>query len=155
MSGKIIIKNADGSNFTPSANPAELPLYAAPENNGVDATCGTAGATIVPFVNGGDHVCTNRWICGTLDTDFEKCMQAIDCKMAQEMYMQTSPDHSDKIAIFMQQMIPHHVNAMNMAKILLKQSPQSRSPPLWMTTSSQTFCGVPSTTRVTRCISSE
>jgi hypothetical protein len=41
--------------------------------------------------------------------------------MKTEMHAQTSPDHTDKIAVFMQQMIPHHKNAINMAKLLLKQ----------------------------------
>eukprot|EP00964_Phaeocystis_antarctica_P010169 scaffold5575_cov66-Phaeocystis_antarctica.AAC.1 len=37
---------------------------------------------------------------------------------------ETSPDPAsdeDKIAAFMQQMLPHHENAVNMAKIILKQ----------------------------------
>merc|ERR1719238_2398021 len=57
MSGRIIIKNADGSDFTPSANPEEFPLYPRYEPSFFDVNCGTAGSTLVPFVNGGDHVC--------------------------------------------------------------------------------------------------
>ena len=49
-------------------------------------------------------------------------MHAIDCQMHYEMYSETSVDGSDKIATFMQQMIPHHVNAVNMAKLLLTQA---------------------------------
>jgi len=36
------------------------------------------------------------------------------------MYTETTPD-SNIIVTFMQQMIPHHQNAVNMAKLLLKQ----------------------------------
>merc|ERR1712118_7698 len=67
--------------------------------------------------------CAERFLCGNLDTNFEKCMQAIDCKMNKHMKDDTTPDATDKIALFCQQMIPHHVNAINMAKILLKTVP--------------------------------
>jgi uncharacterized protein (DUF305 family) len=58
-----------------------------------------------------------------LDTDFEKCLDAMNCEMKTTMHSSTSADHSDKIAVFMQQMIPHHKNAINMAKLLLKLVP--------------------------------
>ena len=124
MSGRIIIKNADGSAVTKAdgsslANPQELPLYAPAALSGVDSTCGTFG--IEPFAGGGSQQCNKRFLCGNLDTTFEKCMQAIDCKMETEMLSHTSVDHADKVAVFMQQMIPHHVNAVNMARILLAQ----------------------------------
>jgi hypothetical protein len=47
-------------------------------------------------------------------------MQAIDCKMKKHMKEDTSPDPTNKLALFCQQMIPHHINAISMAKILLK-----------------------------------
>merc|ERR1712134_182284 len=46
-----------------------------------------------------------------------------NCEMKTNMHSYTTADHSDKIAVFMQQMIPHHKNAINMAKLLLKQVP--------------------------------
>tara|TARA_B110000459_G_C16344217_1_gene373669 strand:+ start:128 stop:550 length:423 start_codon:yes stop_codon:yes gene_type:complete len=58
---------------------------------------------------------------GEKNTDFEKCLHAIDCQMHWDMYTETTPD-SDKIVTFMQQMIPHHQNAVNMAKLLLKHA---------------------------------
>ena len=39
------------------------------------------------------------------------------------MYTQAQPDSSSPIVTFMQQMIPHHLNAVNMAKALLKLVP--------------------------------
>ena len=35
------------------------------------------------------------------------------------MLSDTTMDSQDKVAVFMQQMIPHHANAVNMAKIVL------------------------------------
>jgi len=40
--------------------------------------------------------------------------------MHKEMYTATTADHHDHLAVFMQQMIPHHTNAVNMARLLLK-----------------------------------
>merc|ERR1719375_53690 len=121
MSGKIRILNADGTAFTPTANPAELPLYSVHEVTPVDNVCGTSG--LEPYSFGEADACSERYICGDLNTDFEKCLDAMNCEMKTNMHSYTTADHSDKIAVFMQQMIPHHKNAINMAKLLLKQVP--------------------------------
>uniref|UniRef100_A0A7S2KR53 Uncharacterized protein n=1 Tax=Zooxanthella nutricula TaxID=1333877 RepID=A0A7S2KR53_9DINO len=88
MSGKIIIQNADGSPVTqaggePLANPTPQHLYAAPSPSPADRTCGTDG--LEPFVVGGADACAERFLCGALDTTFEQCLQAMDCKMNREM----------------------------------------------------------------------
>jgi uncharacterized protein (DUF305 family)/YHS domain-containing protein len=124
MSGKIIIHNADGSPVTRAdgsvlPNPKELALYSPTSITGVDRTCGTSGVAL--YGGGGTNACKERFLCGTLDSNFEKCMQAIDCKMKTEMMKYTSADHANNVAVFMQQMIPHHDNAVNMAKIILRQ----------------------------------
>jgi hypothetical protein len=119
MSGKIRILNADGTNFVPSANPTEKVLYSVHTVTPVDGVCGTTG--LAPYSKGGASACSMRYICGDLDTDFEKCLDAMNCEMKVNMHGHTSPDQSNKIAVFMQQMIPHHKNAVNMAKLLLKQ----------------------------------
>jgi len=123
MSGKIIIQNADGSAVTKAdgsalPHPTEHPLYQPVTLSDVDATCGTDG--LAPYTGSGSMACSERFLCGTLDSDFEKCMQAIDCKMNKHMKEDTSPDPTNKLALFCQQMIPHHINAISMAKILLK-----------------------------------
>merc|ERR1719316_2235743 len=123
MSGKIIIQNADGSAVTKAdgsalPHPTEHPLYQPVTLSDVDATCGTDG--LAPYTGRGSMACSERFLCGTLDSDFEKCMQAIDCKMNKDVKAYTKADQQDKVAIFMEQMIPHHENAVNMAKILLK-----------------------------------
>merc|ERR1711935_134011 len=41
------------------------------------------------------------------------------------MFGQSTPDHLSPVVTFMEQMIPHHLNAVNMAKLLLKTDPDS------------------------------
>jgi hypothetical protein len=120
MSGKIRIQNTDGTAFTPTANPTELDLYTPEAVSPVDGVCGTSG--IEPYSFGKDKACSERFICGTLDTDYEKCLDAMNCEMKENMHSYTSADHSNEMAVFMQQMIPHHKNAINMVKVLMKQA---------------------------------
>jgi hypothetical protein len=121
MSGKIIIKNADGSNY--SNGTPELNLYEPVVNDAFDTKCGTSHVS--EYADGASNECKIEFFSGKKDTDFEMCLHAIDCQMHYEMYSETGPDEDDKVALFMQQMIPHHVNAVNMAKLLLKQSTQA------------------------------
>lgn len=51
-------------------------------------------------------------------TNFNTCLKAVDCHMHEQM--RVTPDNSNEIITFMHQMIPHHENAVNMAKTLLK-----------------------------------
>jgi hypothetical protein len=46
----------------------------------------------------------------------------MNCEMKENMHSYTSEDHSNEMAVFMQQMIPHHKNAINMVKVLMKQA---------------------------------
>jgi plastocyanin len=119
MSGKIRILNADGTEFSPMDSPMELDLYSVHDVTPVDGVCGTSG--LEPYSFGQEHACAERYICGDLDTDFEKCLDAMNCEMKTNMHRHTTADQSNKVAVFMQQMIPHHKNAINMAKLLLKQ----------------------------------
>ncbi|CAE7625171.1 unnamed protein product [Symbiodinium pilosum] len=125
MSGKIIIKNADGSDVTQAngtalSQPQELSLYSVPSLDTFDTMCGTTNASA--YADGGQKECAGKFLPGTHDTDFEKCMQAIDCMMNKEMRVVGFDSHQSHIVTFMQQMIPHHANAVNMAKILLKHA---------------------------------
>ena len=120
MSGKIIIQNADGSDY--SNGTPELDLYEPIVKDAFDTKCGTSH--ISEYADGESHECNIEFFAGGKDTDFEECLHAVDCQMHYEMYSETGPNESDKIALFMQQMIPHHVNAVNMAKLLLKQASQ-------------------------------
>jgi len=120
MSGKIVIKNDDGSDYSNGSE--ELPLYEPTTNDAFDTKCGTSH--ISEYAKGADNECAVDFFAGAKDTDFEQCLHATDCQMHYEMYSETTPNEDDKVALFMQQMIPHHVNAVNMAKLLLKQSTQ-------------------------------
>jgi len=117
MSGKIIIQKEDGTAYT-NEN-AELALYTPTANDAFDTNCGTSHTS--EYADGATNECKIDFFAGTKDTEFEKCLHAVDCQMNYEMYSETTPDETDKKTLFMQQMIPHHANAVNMAKLLLKQ----------------------------------
>mmetsp|Transcript_29318 Transcript_29318/g.73204 ORF Transcript_29318/g.73204 Transcript_29318/m.73204 type:complete len:805 (-) Transcript_29318:704-3118(-) len=116
MSGKIIILNPDGSPF--SNGKPEKPLYSVPERSSFDVICGTTDSFM--FADGGALECSERFLSGVIDTPFEKCMQAIDCRMNVHMRILGHDSHGSGITTFMQQMIPHHQNAVNMAKLVLR-----------------------------------
>ena len=115
MSGKIKINGCNGVTGS-----SELALYSPTTNNAFDTKCGTTGTS--EYAASGTKACNLQFFGGTHDTDYEKCLQAIDCQMHRDMYAVTSADDDSKIVTFMQQMIPHHQNAVNMAKLLLKQA---------------------------------
>jgi len=120
MSGKIRIQNTDGTPYTNAK--AEKTLYPLTTRDPVDTICGTTG--IADYSGSRCHACSEKFLCGTMDTTVERCLQAINCAMHKEM-PRTTPDSANLIAVFMQQMIPHHQNAVNMAKLIMRQVPES------------------------------
>eukprot|EP00971_Amphidinium_carterae_P226176 4486418-Amphidinium_carterae.1 len=110
MSGLMHILGGSGSMPTldPIVTPSEF-----------DMQCGTFSASNYTL---GDEKCDGQeFLCGDgLGSDFAQCMAAIDCHMYHNM--QTMHVSADYVVTFMHQMIPHHQNAVNMAKILLKRS---------------------------------
>jgi uncharacterized protein (DUF305 family) len=85
-----------------------------------DKKCGSFGLDDFQLPN---PVCPDRFVCGTEDQDaelqsFSECIDAMDCHMLSGMT--TGVQASDEAALFIHQMIPHHQNAVNMAKVLLK-----------------------------------
>ena len=131
MTGRIRLYNADGSRYVSPTTTQEdyvLPPIQ-PDRN--DMLCGTVGTSPYhpPLGNGqpgGARACSFQAFGGTLDTPFEQCLQAIDCQMKSEMFSRTEPDPSPhdplaKVRMFMQQMIPHHTNAIAMSRLMLKQ----------------------------------
>ena len=128
MSGRIIIKNVDGSRYSPTLNPTELFLYSPVVRSAIDATCGTTG--VAPYTYGQSMACSGSFLCGDLDTGvteprFGQCLQGVDCAMNKGMFGQSTPDHLSPVVTFMEQMIPHHLNAVNMAKLLMKTDPNA------------------------------
>lgn len=128
MSGKIRITGSyqkDGTpyqtNYEESAyapRGAELNEYTPHQADAFDTTCGTYEAS--PYQNGSAVCAGMQFLCNHAEGTFAQCMHAIDCKMQVEMTIRGHDVHNDPIAIFMQQMIPHHTNAVNMARVMLK-----------------------------------
>jgi hypothetical protein len=117
MSGRIKILNGDGSQKNPeNLVPLEYDYHSISE---FDGECGTHNVSQFEDAEGCDGM---TFLCGAEETQFGKCMEAINCGMTVEM--RTSND-LDPTTTFMHQMIAHHRNAVNMAKILLKENPGS------------------------------
>jgi uncharacterized protein (DUF305 family) len=117
MSGRIkLLKN--GLPINESNVPALGYSYDTP--GPFDQTCGTYGLDAFQLPN---PVCPDRFVCGVEGQDeelqsFAECIDAMDCAMMSGMT--TGVMASDEAALFIHQMIPHHQNAVNMAKTLLK-----------------------------------
>ena len=116
MSGKIVLHDVAGNKVAGTGTEQEL--YSTPTLDAVDQTCGTFG--IGPYAPTHASACEQNFLCGTLDTPYEVCLQAMDCQMNTEMRVAGHDSHGDSYVTFCQQMIPHHENAVNMAKLLLK-----------------------------------
>jgi uncharacterized protein (DUF305 family) len=117
MSGRIKLLK-DGLPINDADVPALGYSYDAPGS--FDQKCGTFGLDAFQLPN---PVCPDRFVCGAEDQDeelqlFAECIDAMDCHMLSGMT--TGVEAMDEAALFIHQMIPHHQNAVNMAKTLLK-----------------------------------
>jgi len=111
MSGLLLIDGGTG--------PSVQNLYSPHVPSAFDASCGTHMAEQYGAATGA--FCPEMvFLCGTASDAFSDCMTAIDCKMNYEMSI--SNIEENPVVTFMHQMIPHHQNAVNMARILLKKS---------------------------------
>merc|ERR1712008_574962 len=70
----------------------ELPLYPPVARDQIDVSCGTTGVAMYTY--GMPKACSKDFLCGNT---------------------------TDPIVTFQEQMIPHHLNAINMAELLLKE----------------------------------
>ena len=118
MSGRIKLLNTNKEPINEEDTP-ELG-YSYDEVTGFDEDCGTFGLNDFTLPN---SQCPTAFVCGH-DGDasdigkFAQCIDAMNCHMMHGMT--TSITSNDEIALFIHQMIPHHENAVNMAKALLK-----------------------------------
>lgn len=85
-----------------------------------DEQCGTYGLGDFELPN---PMCPATFVCedGTESQelrDFSRCIDAMNCHMMAGMT--TGVKAHSEAALFIHQMIPHHQNAVNMAKVLLK-----------------------------------
>jgi hypothetical protein len=89
-----------------------------------DETCGTYNVIAASQDPNSDGILTcpsqNHLLCGAgSHGTFETCLKAIDCQMHHHMAVSV-PSGKSKFATFARQMIPHHQNAVSMAKALAK-----------------------------------
>ncbi|KAI2490847.1 DUF305-containing protein [Fragilaria crotonensis] len=116
MSGRIkLLQN--GVPVQPDEDLPEIP-YKYNHPTEYDETCGSFGLTDFQLPN---PQCPDRFVCdapsdGTIG-QFAACIEAQNCQMF--MGMTTGVSAQSVAALFMHQMIPHHVNAVHMAKTLL------------------------------------
>lgn len=91
-----------------------------PQLSAFDKKCGTHIST--GFQPGAKHsTCVgSTWLCGETSGDFAECLQAVDCQMHHAMAVSIPSTSTSKFATFARQMIPHHQNAVAMAKVLKK-----------------------------------
>merc|ERR1712159_752151 len=122
MSGKMIVEDP-----APDANQLVTPLaadYYGPPPEEFDVACGTFD-NVTLFHTEKDKFCPDMtFVCDPTGTPFSQCMEAIDCKMNAEMRVKEKEDN--KLALFMEQMIPHHWNAILMSRIALKHATDSK-----------------------------
>ena len=89
-----------------------------PATSMFDQRCGTSGTG--KYSNLKRYCPHGNFLCGRAKNPlFSRCMRAIDCAMNYEM---STVNHPNPLVVFMHQMIPHHINAVNMARIALKHS---------------------------------
>lgn len=120
MSGLMNVTDApsEGVMLNQLQQPFDLNEYHVPLDP-ADVLCGTAETA--PYLDEPDSFCPNQqFLCEASGSTFSMCMEAIDCKMNYEM--RVIEQEENPLAVFMHQMIPHHENAVNMAKIALKHA---------------------------------
>ena len=117
MSGKIQVTDPaeDAHNLAQKFDPEKYYI----RRDGFDTMCGTS--EVSKFHNSKDLFCPGQnFLCETEhNKEFSSCMEAIGCKMNYEMRVE---EDENPLVVFMDQMIPHHVNAVNMARIALKHA---------------------------------
>jgi len=87
-----------------------------------DEACGThASSAFDPAAASAHSTCSGKhFLCGSTEGAFEQCLEAIDCQMHHDMAVKVPSTSTSKFATFARQMIPHHQNAVAMAKVLHK-----------------------------------
>lgn len=118
MSGRIKVLFPNGT----QKNPVDvIPIpYLYHTLSAFDEECGTHNYSQFSDISSSCPEMT--FICNENQNSFNKCMNAVDCGMHVEMRVTAQ---YDPVVTFMHQMIAHHRNAVNMAKILLKLNPGS------------------------------
>jgi hypothetical protein len=118
MTGRIKFVDAEGHVINAEDKP-EIPYeYEVPSD--YDQTCGTYNLESYQLPNA---QCPDTFVCNVPASNpglqqFSGCIESMDCAMMAGMTTNVASD--SEVALFIHQMIPHHQNAVNMAKALLK-----------------------------------
>jgi len=122
MSGRIILLDDEGNQKNGGMYEPKIPRgYYDISNDPFDNQCGTHNlAAFTPALNADS--CPQTFVCNSeaIDStaqDYAECIDAMNCAMM--LGMTTNAGESPSV-LFLQQMIPHHANAVQMAKSLLK-----------------------------------
>jgi uncharacterized protein (DUF305 family) len=119
MTGRIkLLKN--GAPINEANEPSIEYRYDTPGE--FDVKCGTFGLDNYQLPN---SQCPDKFVCfdNTTDTalvQYATCIDAMNCAMLAGMT--TGYSGNSPVALFIHQMVPHHQNAVNMAKVLLHQN---------------------------------
>ena len=118
MTGRIKLLK-DGEPVQPDANLPAIP-YEYDQSGKFDEMCGTHGLDAFQLPH---DECPEKFVCDVPSDDaelalFASCIDSMDCHMVHGMT--TGVSANSATALFLHQMIPHHQNAVNMAKALLK-----------------------------------
>lgn len=116
MSGRIKILK-DGAPVSEEDDPPLGYEYDVPSD--FDKKCGSYGLDAFQLPN---KLCPPRFVCGAEGEEeslqiYSSCIEAENCHMLAGMT--TGISAASETALFIHQMIPHHQNAVNMAKTLL------------------------------------
>jgi len=118
MSGRI--KVLDASKEMKNAQDVVPIPYEYKVPSEFDEGCGTFNVSAYSDAN---SQCPDMtFVCGKNPNAYHQCLIAVDCAMHVEM---KTTSLQDPTVTFMHQMIAHHKNAVNMAKLLLKLNPKS------------------------------
>jgi len=118
MSGRIKLIGADGKKVSEKDTPELGFEYDMPSS--YDKECGTHNTGDFQLPN---KMCPEAFVCEVPESNaplknFASCIESMNCAMVNGMTTYVKSD--SQIALFVHQMIPHHQNAVNMAKALLK-----------------------------------
>ena len=115
MSGRIKLLDENNEEINKVDEP---PLgYEYDKVSEFDKQCGTFNVSDYQLPHG---QCPARFVCDVADEpglkEYSECFDAINCAMMVGM----TTDATSEVGLFIHQMIPHHQNAVNQAKTLLK-----------------------------------
>jgi len=124
MSGRIVLADADGTLLNAEREPPYVTGYLDIEDatDDFDVDCGTYDLVSYRPVETNQDECPETFVCGQEDGvvgEYAQCIDAMNCAMNKAMTTTATDSPSE---LFLIQMIPHHENAVQMARALLKKA---------------------------------